>query len=93
MTPDGFWKGYGKSKEEKKDKKSETWERHYHLEELGKLWGFSRTTMKKWFQDEPGVLRHITGHRRGRVNPYICMRIPESVAKRVYQRHQQQEGK
>lgn len=57
-------------------------ERHFSPEELGKLWGYSRDTMIRWFRDEPGVLVHSTPSRKKRA--YETIRIPESVAERVY---------
>jgi hypothetical protein len=64
------------------------WERHYTVGELALLWGFGRTTVRNWFQSEPGVLRNGEARlRRGRKNPYTSLRIPESVAQRVYKRH------
>jgi hypothetical protein len=63
------------------------WERHYTLGELS-TWGYSRTTLKRWFENEPGVLRQGESRlRRGRKRPYVSLRIPQSVALKVYQRH------
>ena len=64
------------------------WERHYTLGELETAWRLSRSTLTLWFADEPGVLRQGEGRlRRGRKRPYVSLRIPESVAEKVYQRH------
>jgi hypothetical protein len=60
-------------------------QRHYQPKELAALWGFSVDTIRKWFEDEPGVLtedRPEKMHKRG----YRSIRIPESVAMRVYER-------
>jgi hypothetical protein len=64
------------------------WERHYNLTQLSNRWGFARGTLARWFEDEPGILR-LGGFRlrRGRKSAYISMRIPESVAMRVYRKH------
>jgi hypothetical protein len=64
------------------------WERHYFVDELATLWGFSRTTIRRWFEAEVGVLRLGSSRiQRGRRHPYVSLRIPESVAMRVYRRH------
>jgi hypothetical protein len=61
-------------------------EPHYKPRELAKLWGFSVDKVREWFKNEPGVLiidRRESMHKRG----YLSMRIPASVAQRVYDRH------
>ena len=61
-------------------------ERHYKPPELAEHWGFSVDTVRSWFENEPGVLieEHPERmHKRG----YKSMRIPVSVAARVYERH------
>jgi transcriptional regulator GlxA family with amidase domain len=35
---------------------SPTFEPHYTVSQLGKLWGVSNATITRMFQDEPGVL-------------------------------------
>jgi hypothetical protein len=67
---------------------SPAWPKHYTVGELAKMWGFGRTTVRRWFEDEPGVLRLGEARiRRHRKKPYVSLRIPESVAWRVYNRH------
>jgi hypothetical protein len=62
--------------------------RHYTVGELSSLWGFGRTTVRRWLENEPGVLRHGESRpRRDRKNAYVSLRIPEGVALRVYRRH------
>jgi hypothetical protein len=60
-------------------------ERHYSPAELGQLWGLSAETIIRMFEREPGVLIYENpekvSERRRRT-----MRIPESVAERVYRR-------
>jgi hypothetical protein len=64
------------------------WEPHYSIGQLSKLWGFSRTTLRCWFEREAGVLRQgETRLRRGRRRPYVSLRIPESIAQKVYAKH------
>ena len=61
-------------------------ERHFKPSELGKLWGWHPDKSRDWFQSEPGVLiedRPEKLHKRG----YRSMRIPASVAQRVYEKH------
>ena len=58
-------------------------ERHYKPAELAKLWGFHADTVRDWAEAESGVLivdRPEQMHKRG----YRSMRIPESVAARIY---------
>jgi hypothetical protein len=60
-------------------------EKHYSVEDVCKLWGFSDKTVKKIFMDEQGVLRigrPSSSTRRG----YETLRIPESVLLRVHAR-------
>ena len=60
-------------------------EKHYSVEEICKLWGFSDKTVKKIFAAERGVLRigrQGSSTRRG----YETLRIPESVLLRVHAR-------
>jgi hypothetical protein len=64
-------------------------EKHYSINELAH-WGFSETTLRKWFRNEPGVL-HLEGPglMKGTAKQsYDTLSIPESVAQRVYERLQ-----
>jgi hypothetical protein len=64
------------------------WDRHYTVEQLATIWGFGRATVRQWVENEPGVLRLGESRiRKGRKNPYVSLRVPESVAMRVYRRH------
>lgn len=60
-------------------------ERHYTVDEIAKLWKLSRDKVRRLFENEPGVLvlenRSAFSKRR-----YRTLRIPESVAERVYRR-------
>lgn len=59
-------------------------EKHYRVNELAELWGFSRYTIIRLFAHEPGVLNLGTmGTERRR---YVSISIPESVALRVHER-------
>ena len=60
-------------------------ERHYSLEQIGELWGLSTRTVRKMFENEPGIIVFgNTGSLRKR--RYLTMRIPESVLLRVHRR-------
>jgi hypothetical protein len=60
-------------------------EQHFKPNELAELWGVSVATIRRLFRDVPGVLvidRPEKMHKRR----HCTMRIPESVAKRVYEK-------
>jgi hypothetical protein len=58
-------------------------EKHYSVGELANLWCLSEKTIRRMFENEPGVLcwgQSEGRHRRG----YKTLRIPESVMLRVH---------
>jgi transcriptional regulator GlxA family with amidase domain len=58
-------------------------ERHYSVSELASLWGLSDRTVRRMFENEPGVLcwgSSESRHKRG----YKTLRIPETVMLRVH---------
>ena len=60
-------------------------ERHFSVRELAENWGLSPAAIRRLFRNEPGVLRfgkQNKGHRRD----YVTIRVPASVAERVYRR-------
>lgn len=59
-------------------------EEHYTLKELAERWHFSVSTLTRVFATEPGVVR--LGVRSNRRRTKISLRIPKSVAERVYER-------
>ena len=64
-------------------------DKHYSPLELAKLWGLSPQKIRQIFANEPGVLRLGEPSRRvGRTltRAYHTLRIPETVAERVYLR-------
>jgi hypothetical protein len=63
-------------------------ERHYSIHEVVAMWGFSRRTVKRMFEDEPGVLA-LGNKDSGEVRCYRTLRIPQSVLVRVYERLRQ----
>ena len=59
-------------------------ERHLTVEEVAEAWGLSVSTIRRLFQDAPGVLRVGKAGRRDGVRDYVTLRIPESVALAAY---------
>ena len=59
-------------------------ERHFSPRTLAELWGYSESTVRRMFQDEPGVLKIGKSGRRDAKRDYQTLRIPESVARRKY---------
>jgi hypothetical protein len=58
-------------------------ERHYAVSELAELWSLSENTIRRIFENEPGVLKW--GTREGRFKRrYTTLRIPETVLLRVH---------
>lgn len=60
----------------------------YTPQELAELWKFDESTIRRMFQDEPGVLKKtqpVLMKNRKR-SPRVTLRIPVSVAKRVFDR-------
>ncbi len=60
-------------------------ERHYTAKELAELWSLDASSVRRLFQDEPGVLKIGKANRRDGRRDYVSLRIPESVACRVHQ--------
>ncbi|HLJ48445.1 MAG TPA: hypothetical protein VKU01_20665 [Bryobacteraceae bacterium] len=58
----------------------------YTPAELGALWKLSDDSIRRLFQDEPGVFRLGNPNARKK-RSYLTLRIPESVAERVWQEH------
>ena len=63
-----------------------TFEPHFTVAELSEQWSLSRDAVRRMFEDEPGVLKLGDKSRPGR-RRYTTLRIPRSVAERVYRRH------
>lgn len=67
------------------ERRADFMERHYTLAELGKAWKMSPDSLRVWFTDEPGVIKWGARKlKKGRQRPYVSLRVPESVARRVY---------
>jgi len=58
-------------------------ERHFSVGTLAELWSWSEDTVTKMFADVPGVMKIGTAAGRGG-RPRITLRIPESIAHKVY---------
>jgi transcriptional regulator GlxA family with amidase domain len=64
---------------------SRLFERHFSTAELAETWNLSEDTIRRMFENEPGVMifenpsRNPNRRRR-------TLRIPQSVAERVYQK-------
>ena len=63
-------------------------QRHYRVNQLAELWGFSRATVRKALDQEPDVIRW-SNPRPGK-RKYESISVPESVALRVHERLCQQ---
>ena len=57
-------------------------ERHLTVADLAELWHLSPDTIRRLFEDECGVI--VVSRPRRRTRTYKSIRIPESVAARVY---------
>jgi hypothetical protein len=58
-------------------------ERHYSISELANVWKLSENTIRRIFENVPGVIKW--GAREGRFKRrYITLRIPETVVLRVH---------
>ena len=61
-------------------------EQHYSPKELAKRWGLSSRFVRDLFKNEPGVLTIERPEERYK-RAYTTIRIPASIAARVYERH------
>lgn len=60
-----------------------TFEKHYSVQELVDLWGLSRNSICRAFENEPDVIRMNSKGIRPGTRRKLTLRIPESVARRV----------
>lgn len=58
-------------------------ERFWTPRELAELWRLSEQSIRRLFQDEPGVLTFGSGGRRG-CRTYVTIRIPGAIVERVF---------
>ena len=61
-------------------------EKHVSVNELAFRWNLSPDTVRRMFENEPGVLVIGNGIRKYGRRRYVTLRIPESVAARVHRR-------
>ena len=66
-------------------------EQHYSVTEVAKMWALSEKTIRRMFEEEPGVLQWGSPETR-RKRGYQTLRIPESVLLRVHEKRQQKTG-
>jgi hypothetical protein len=59
-----------------------TFERHYRVNDLARLWGLGRETVRKLVKDDPGVIKI----RMGRKKAHTVYSVPESAAQRIHTR-------
>ena len=59
-----------------------TFEKHYRIGDLARLWSVGRETVRKAVKDEPDIVRI----RMGRKRAHTFYSIPESVARRIHTR-------
>jgi len=67
-------------------------EKHYTPQELATLWKFDQSTIRRMFIDEPGVLVYGKEKRRDGRRVYVTLRIPETIAQKVYERRIRRAG-
>lgn len=60
-------------------------ERRFTVPEVARRWGMSEKSVRRFFADEPGVLKWGSPETRKK-RGYCNLRIPESVLIRVHQR-------
>ena len=60
--------------------------RHYAPAEVAEMWSLSVDTVRKIFENEPGVLTIPTSAPRRGKRRYITLRIPLHVIERVHRR-------
>jgi hypothetical protein len=61
------------------------YERHYSPAKLAEMWSLSTDTVRRMFEEEPGVLV-FENPIRSSSRRFRTLRIPASVAERVYSR-------
>ena len=57
-----------------------TFEKHYRVGELARMWGLGRETIRKLVKDDPGVVKI----RMGRKKAHTIYSVPESAARRIH---------
>jgi hypothetical protein len=57
-----------------------TFERHYRISDLARLWGLGRETVRKLIKDDPDVIKI----RMGRKKAHTIYSVPESAARQIH---------
>jgi hypothetical protein len=60
-------------------------EKHYSVVEISQLWSLSEKTVRKIFENEPGVIQWGSGETSGK-RGYRTLRVPETVLQRVHRK-------
>jgi hypothetical protein len=58
-------------------------EQHFTIPELAALWSLDPNTVRRWFENRDDVLKFGHEHR-ARKRRHVSIRIPASVAEKVY---------
>ena len=58
----------------------DTFEKHYRIGDLARMWGLGRETVRKLVKDDPGVIKIRTGRKKA----HTVYSIPESAARRIH---------
>jgi Fic family protein len=61
-------------------------EKHFTVQEIAEIWNVSKDTVRRMFQNEPGVLV-LGGHSSRRKRRYTTLRIPQSILERVHRQY------
>jgi hypothetical protein len=61
-------------------------QRHYTSNELAKMWGVHPSTIRRIFEEQPGVLK-LSASDSQTARRYVSLRIPESIAEAWYREH------
>ena len=59
-----------------------SFERHYRISDLARLWSLGRETVRKLVKEDPGVIKI----RMGRKKKHTLYSLPESAARRIHTR-------
>jgi hypothetical protein len=59
-----------------------TFEKHYRISDLARLWGLGRETVRKLVKDDPDVIKI----RMGRKKSHTIYSVPESAAHSIHTR-------
>jgi len=59
-----------------------TFEKHYRIGDLARLWGLGRETVRKLVKDDPGVIKIQMGRKKS----HTIYSVPESAAHRIHTR-------